>query len=247
MRTEGKGNMNKNVLVTGGTNGLGLSIARKHLELGDRVWAVGTKSNPEIETLLRERREADLVLCDISKTENVQRALAPLVPQLGKLDYLYNSAGIYRFEDKKPLQETLLDNAASMFDINAVGFLRVVQALLPAFGDGSVIVCVSSEAGSLGQCERTAEYNYCMSKAAANMACVILQNHFDQIPQATRVLSVHPGWLRTRMGGELAFQQTWRSVAPQDSAEAIVNIALDIDNIPKERMYMDYKRNPIAW
>ena len=239
--------MDKKVFVTGGAGGLGLAIAERHLSFGDKVWALDIEASPGLTGLIARDDRVAFIKCDISKTINVQTALKDISPVIGKLDFLYSCAGIYRFEDKKLLPETILDNAAEMYEINAVGFLRVVKELLHTLQDGSVVMCVTSEAGSVSENWRDAEYNYCMSKAAENMACVILQKHFDNIPQNTRVMCIHPGWLRTAIGGKAAFENPEASVAPEVSAEEIVGIALDIDNIPKERMYMDYKRKDINW
>ena len=239
--------MEKKILVTGGAGGLGLAIVDRHLSFGDKVWALDIETSPGLSALSARESNITFIKCDISKTADVQAALKDITPVIGKLDILYSCAGIYKFEDKKLLPETILDNAAIMYEINAVGFLRVVQELLCTLRDGSVIMCITSEAGSVCENWRDAEYNYCMSKAAENMACVILQKHFDNIAQDTRVMCIHPGWMRTAIGGKAAFENPESSVAPEVSAEGIVGIALDVDNIPKERMYMDYKRMDINW
>jgi len=239
--------MSKLVFITGGARGLGIAIARKHLSLGDRVWVLDIEETSELTDLLSKNDKISFIKCDISKDVYVQEALKGIVPGIGKIDYFYSCAGIFKLEERVPLPELKLDNAAAMYDINAVGFLRVVQALFDSLQAGSVIMCVTSEAGSLGECPRGEEFNYCMSKAAQNMACVLLQNYFDKVALNVRVMCIHPGWMRTRMGGEDAMANPDQSVAPEVSAEAIVDIALDIENIPKERMYMDYKRVDLAW
>jgi NAD(P)-dependent dehydrogenase (short-subunit alcohol dehydrogenase family) len=238
----------KNVLVTGGAGGLGLEIVRQHLEFGDRVWALDVSLSAGLAALIAENRNVKFIECDISRTCNVQASLKNLTSAINKLDYLYDCAGIYRFSERNVrLPDVILDDAASMFDINAVGFLRVCQVLLHTIKDDSVIMCITSEAGSIGENSRDREYNYCMSKAAENMACVILQKHFDNDGIDARVICIHPGWLRTEMGGPDAFANPERSVAPKDSAKGIIEIARDIDAIPKERMFMDYKRMDINW
>ena len=75
----------------------------------------------------------------------------------------------------------------------------------------------------------------------------MLQKHFEDAGQASRVICLHPGWLRTDMGGEEAFRHPELSVSPEESAEGIIGIAMDIDNIPRGCMYMDYRRNPYRW
>jgi len=239
---------NKNVLVTGGAGGLGLEIARKHLDMGDRVMVLGPREKSGLTKLMADYGNVSFIKCDISRTDDVQVALKDLASSIDKLDYMYACAGIYRFSERNAkLPDVVLDDAASMFDINAVGFLRVCQVLLHTIRDGSVIMCITSEAGSIGESSRDKEYSYCMSKAAENMACVILQNHFNSDEIKARVMCIHPGWLRTEMGGPDAFANPQYSVAPEDSADGIISIALDIENIPKEHMYMDYKRMLIGW
>lgn len=79
------------------------------------------------------------------------------------------------------------------------------------------------------------------------MACAILRRHFEEIGQNTRVICLHPGWLRTSMGGPEAFKNPDRSVSPEDSAAGIIGIAMDIENIPADQNYMDYKRELYTW
>jgi len=239
---------NKNVLVTGGAGGLGLEIARQHSEMGDRVWILDNQKKNGLTKLVAENNNVSFIKCDISKTAYVKDALKELASSVSKLDYVYTCAGIYRFSERNVgLSDINLDDAASMYDINAVGFLRVCQVLLHTIGDGSVIMCITSEAGSIGENSRDKEYSYCMSKAAENMACVILQKHLDNNEINARVMCIHPGWLRTEMGGPDAFANPQYSIAPEDSAKGIISIALDIESIPKERMYMDYKREDLKW
>ena len=237
----------RKIFVTGGAGGLGMAIVRKHLSLGDRVWAADVKSNREMERLAAEEGRLTFLLCDVASTESVRETLLPLLDEIGRLDFLYSCAGVYDFADKVQLPETDLDHAGAMYNINAVGFLRVVQALFPIIRDGTDILCVTSEAGSMSANWRSREYSYCMSKAAENMACVLLQKHYEEAGQRTRVMCLHPGWVRSAMGGEEAKKHPEMSVSPEDSAEALVGIALDLDNIPKDCMYMDYQRKPYSW
>lgn len=73
-----------------------------------------------------------------------------------------------------------------------------------------VIVNISSEAGSIGECWRDREFDYCMSKAALNMQSVLLQKYLKS--EGIKVLAIHPGWMRTDMGGAEA------DISPDTSA-----------------------------
>ena len=132
-----------------------------------------------------------------------------------------------------------------MYNINAVGALRVCKGLWNAFHPGSVIINISSEAGSVGASERKQEYAYCMSKAAMNMGAKILSNELAE--RQVKVVNLHPGWMRTVMGGALAAQMTDLSVSPEKSAEDIVAIALDAPNFPDNITYMEHTRKPLPW
>ena len=103
---------------------------------------------------------------------------------------------------------------------------------------------VTSEAGSIGDCHRSKEYGYCMSKAAANMGVMLFTN--AKRGQGVRTFCVHPGWLKTDMGGEAAAKSNLAITAEQ-SAEALSSIALHPEEIPEDVIYLDYKRKPIPW
>jgi NAD(P)-dependent dehydrogenase (short-subunit alcohol dehydrogenase family) len=131
-----------------------------------------------------------------------------------------------------PLFETL--------NVNTFGPLRMVQQFLPLLerGDYKLIVNISSEAGSIADCWRESEFAYSMSKAALNMQSKILQNHLK--PHGFKILAVHPGWMRTDMGGAEA------DIHPDEAAEGIFNLAVKKWN-PEDEIYMDYRAQPIRW
>lgn len=238
--------MSKQIIVTGGCGGLGNELVRAHLTQGDHVTAIDLKITPEITSLMEQYRNLSFLPCDISSTPDVMNAIADSFLSAERIDILYHTVGIYRFQDKVYLPETDLDSIGSMFNINAVGFLRVLKALWTKFHQ-TAIICITSEAGSIGNNFRSWEYGYCMSKCAENMAAAIAQHHFDELGNGSRIMCLHPGWLRTKMGGKDAFLNTEQSVAPEDSAGCIKEIAESINTFPKEIMYMDYKQTPLKW
>ena len=93
----------RKIFVTGGAGGLGMAIVRKHLSLGDRVWAADVKSNREMERLAAEEGRLTFLLCDVASTESVRETLLPLLDEIGRLDFLYSCAGVYDFADKVQL------------------------------------------------------------------------------------------------------------------------------------------------
>src|SRR5262249_6485090 len=125
-------------------------------------------------------------------------------------------------------------------DINAIGPLRVVQAFLPLLRRGSspLLVNVSSEAGSIGLSGRDREFDYCMSKAALNMATRLLHNYLSG---AVRVLALHPGWMRTAMAGPHA------ALDPQAVAEMVSERLLSEPPAPSDALFIDHRGDPLPW
>lgn len=238
--------MSKQIIVTGGCGGLGTEIVTAHLLQGDCVTALDLKITPEMTALLDSYENLRFIPCDISSTEDVTKSVADKFSSADKIDILYHTVGIYRFQDKVYLPDTDLDSMGTMYNINAVGFLRVLKTLWNQF-DHTAIICITSEAGSIGNNFRSWEYGYCMSKCAENMAAAIAQHHFNELENGSRIMCLHPGWLRTKMGGTDAFLHPEESVAPAESARCIKYIAENINTFPKDLMYMDYKQTPLKW
>lgn len=77
-----------------------------------------------------------------------------------------------------------------------------------------------------------------MSKAALNMQSKILQNYLK--PRGFKILAVHPGWMKTDMGGVEA------DIHPDEAAEGIFNLAVKNWD-PDDAIYMDYRGQPLPW
>lgn len=124
--------------------------------------------------------------------------------------------------------------------VNAFGPLRVTQKLLPLLRRGTLkrIVNISSEAGSIGDCDRTSWFPYCMSKSALNMQVKILHNYLAS--DGFKVLAIHPGWMRTDMGGPEAPLQ------PDDAADAIFRLTQGEPRLG-EPIFLDYQGKTMSW
>jgi len=172
----------------------------------------------------------------------IQQALRQVQAHTQSLDMLINNAGIHLENTKTPIEELNFDDGhlEMTMAVNAFGPLRVVQAFLPLLEGGRLkrIINISSEAGSIGNCWRDREYAYCMSKAALNMASKLLQSYLA--PYGFKVLALHPGWMRTDMGGAEA------DFHPAESAEAIFQLAQRTWTTPNE-IYFDHRGNPLPW
>lgn len=236
--------MKQTSIITGAGKGLGFCITQRHLEAGDLVWALEYRITPELNALHEKYSGLVICPCDLSSTESVHSALTPLLKQNTPINFLYNVAGLYFPDDCVCLEESNIDRCLTLYNVNALGALRVMSALSPLLHSDSVIINVTSEAGSIGACTRTSEYGYCMSKAAANMGTKIFANQVRD--RGIRVFCLHPGWMKTDMGGEKALlSQT--SITPWESADALISIARNPNLIPSDIMYLDYRKTPLCW
>lgn len=229
------------VLITGAGRGLGFYLAEAFLGEGYLVFA-GYRGALGPLAELRAKSGARLVPIelDVTQPSSVKAALAAVSQITPALDALVNNAAILPAEGRGTVDTMNIEIGLSVFDVNSLGPLRVTQAFLPLLRAGSrkLIVNVSSEAGSIGNCWRVDEHLYCMSKAALNMQHAILKNHLGK--EGFELLAIHPGWMRTDMGGPGA------DIHPKEAADGMVAL-LRKRRGPDEPTYFDYTGAPLIW
>jgi NAD(P)-dependent dehydrogenase (short-subunit alcohol dehydrogenase family) len=243
MKVEKEYNMQKTVFITGADKGLGLSLVRRFVQGGFHVFAGDYLSGEDLKEAGRQfPGKLGLVGLDVTDLASVRRSAQTVAEQTSALDILINNAAVYLQKPAKPLEE--LDFSDLHFqktmDVNAFGPLRVTQQFLSLLekGQRKLILNISSEAGSITDCKRPTEYAYCMSKSALNMASRILQNYLK--PRGIKLLAVHPGWMRTDMGGQDA------DIHPDQAAEGIFKLAMKQWQLDDD-MYMDYQGTILPW
>jgi NAD(P)-dependent dehydrogenase (short-subunit alcohol dehydrogenase family) len=236
--------MKKIVVVTGAGQGLGYHIAQCHADLQDAVYALEYDVTVEIKNLAAKYPALKVYQCDVSSDSDVQESLKDLLKNEKKVDIIYNVAGIAKAGGRVGIKETDMDECLEMYNVNALGAMRICKVLWPLITKGSLVMNISSEAGSIGAARRNMLYGYCMSKAAMNMGSKILSNQLWE--KDARVMCIYPGWLRTRMGGPEALKSS-KSVSPEESAKNIVEIAQNINLIPRDQMFMSHTGDILPW
>jgi len=192
------------ILVTGATRGIGLELCRVHLERGSKVIAACRTASDELNALgVQVIDDVDVAHAD---------AGTRLVQALGErtLDVLVNNAGVF---GNNALGEIDYEDVAHQFQVNAIGPLRVTEALLPRLKRGSKVAMITSRMGSMGDNGSGAYYGYRMSKAALNAAGVSLAR--DLKPRGIAVALLHPGFVQTRMVGFAG------DITPRQAAERL--------------------------
>jgi NAD(P)-dependent dehydrogenase (short-subunit alcohol dehydrogenase family) len=204
--------MSKTVLVTGAARGLGLEFCRQLSAAGHRVIACPrTSGEADLERLAAA--SADRVRIepvDVTDDTRVRELAASLEGEA--VDVLIGNAGVFPSGGSA---ERGFDTDALLhaYRVNAVAPLSFAHALLPALRRGSTrkIAHVTSLMGSIGDNTSGGSYAYRMSKAALNQATRTLALELGS--DGFTVLVLHPGWVRTRMGGSGAPLEIDASVA----------------------------------
>src|SRR5690606_38334060 len=216
-------------LVTGANRGVGLEFVRQLLARGDRV--VATCRQPGRATALNALAgvhpgRLQVLPLDVADPKSHAALLAELPLVLGddgRLDLLANVAGVLHSGERfgKVAAATLDDS----FRTNAAVPFLLTQALAPLLADGARVANLSSELGSIAGASRFGTPSYCISKAAQNMASVLLAQAV--LERGIVVVALHPGWVQTDMGGPNAALPATDSVrgllevidglAPEDS------------------------------
>lgn len=203
------------ILVTGGARGLGLATARALAKAGCVV-VIGARDKTLGEAAALSLREdglqAESVMLDVINPAHRRQAVDYLAATHGRLDSLVNNAGVW-LDD--PVDATVCANTATTiaertvrdtFEVNFFALFLLTQALRPLLEKSVAgrIVNVSSNLASNAlhsDCTAwdTKPFAYSASKAALNS----LTTHLAHALRDTsiKVNSVHPGWVRTAMGG----------------------------------------------
>ena len=232
----------RTTLVTGANRGLGLEFVRQLLARGDHVIAACREPGraSALNALAGEHPgRLQLLPLDIANARS-RAALASELPLVlddgGRIDLLLNNAGVLHSGERfGTLDETNLEHS---FRVNAMGPLLLTQALAALLADGARVVNLSSRLGSIALTERFGTPSYNISKAALNMATVLLSQALAE--RGIVVAAFSPGWVRTEMGGSDA------DVAPED---AVADLLRQVDALGADDSgrFLGTDGQTIAW
>ena len=223
-------------LIIGGSRGLGLGLAREHLARGWHVTATQRGAAAELEALAREF-DGRLILetLDITSVAQAQALSDRLAGQ--SFDLLFLNAGIMagRGADLRQVPD---DDIHAIFLTNAISPIRVADTLARHVRPGGMIAFMSSILGSIGTNDDGRAELYRASKAALNS--LIRSFRARHAADDITVLALHPGVVRTSMGGP---------TAPLDIETSVRGVA---DTIAARwgaggQAFVDYRNQVIPW
>ncbi|WP_239158999.1 SDR family oxidoreductase [Winogradskya humida] len=244
---EDRGMVQKKIaVVTGASSGIGAATARRLVAEGYHVVAAARRAD-RLETLVKELGDATAVVCDVTSDESVA-ALATAVNALdGKVALLVNNAGGARGLD--PVATGSVDDWKWMYDVNALGTLRVTQALLPALeasGAGTVVTIGSTAAFTV--------YEGGAGYAAAKHAQTALVGtlRLELAGKPVRVVEIDPGMVHTeefslkRLGDQAKADSVYAGVkeplVADDIADCVAWVATRPQHVNIDRLVV----RPIA-
>lgn len=227
------------VLVTGSNRGLGLEWCRQYAEAGWHVFA--TCRHPEtadaLHDLAREHSKLSVHRLDVTRPDSVYALRAEL--QHETIDVLINNAGIY-LEKYAPTAALRYDEWQQTLEVNTLSPLRVTEALLElvARSQRRLVVAISSHMGSIAEIGAPGDTYYRSSKAALNAAMKGFSLALRE--RGVGVLLLHPGWVKTRMGG-------WD--APLTAAESVAGMRTLVDafSLDQSGRFLRYNGTEIPW
>jgi NAD(P)-dependent dehydrogenase (short-subunit alcohol dehydrogenase family) len=236
----------RDILVTGGSRGIGLEFARQYLEKGFRVFAASRhpEDSRHLQRLKAEHAEQLVVLqLDVGHEESRRDLVRTLSAETERLDLVINSAGVLSGNEKfsYPFGKLRQEDLCRTILINSVAPLMIVEVVLPLLkrGMNPVVVNISSDNGSISRKTRAGKYGYSASKAALNMMTKILSVELRS--HGIVVVSLHPGWVKTSM--------TRNENAPLEPSESIGGMMQVIESLSMEDTgrFLDWKGNEIPW
>lgn len=180
--------MSQNVLITGGNRGIGLALVKDYLQRGDHVIALCRKASDG----LRETDAEVIEAIDVTDSSSLNAVAQRLSGRT--IDILINNAGILNSES---LGGIAYDDVLKQFEVNAIGPLRVTEALRDNLKKNSKVALITSRMGSVSDNTSGGYYGYRMSKAALNAAGKSLANDLKEHGIAVALL--HPGFVQTEM------------------------------------------------
>ena len=201
------------VVITGANRGIGLALTRRFLQAGTRV--IATCRDPGTFDFSDDRSNLEVVKLDVTDGEAVSRFVSDLSGDV--IDVLLNNAGVMG-GDTQSVDDVDYDAWREAFEVNTLAPFRLAVALRANL-QRSVrprVMTISSQMGSLDRKSGTGNYAYRGSKAAVNkvMQALALEFQGDGIV----VCPVHPGWVRTDMGGPGA------EISAEDSASGLFDL-----------------------
>jgi len=219
----------KTVVITGVSRGIGKALAQKFLGEGYKVIGTSTDGTTDI-----SNSNLEMVMLDLANAESIEKAVVEIQGKADTIDILINNAGVA--EDEQ-LGRTDLEALRKTMEVNVFGTIGFTEQLVHKITSGGQIINLGSIMGQLdGTPQDELDWPaYRISKTAVHMYTKVLASRLNK--RGVTVSAVHPGWVKTDMGGEGATRE------PENAANEIYKLA----TTPHETGLFWYDNKVTAW
>ena len=230
---------NPTILITGANRGIGLKLSEQFAEDGWQVLACCR--NPadagELQALGERGLAIEVHALDVTNYEQ----MAALADQLSNrpIDILLSNAGIYGSKGTG-FGEIGAQEWRQVLEVNTIAPLMLVQAFVEqvAASQQKLVAVISSKVGSIADNTSGGSYIYRSSKTAVNQVVKCLS--IDLADRDISVISLHPGWVQTEMGGPNA------EISTDESVSGLKGI-LQSAGLAQSGHFIEYDGSSIPW
>jgi len=224
------------IMITGANRGIGLGLVQQYLAKGDQVVAACRDPAASALQKLRTNPNVQIITLDVGDQQSIADAANSLGGQT--IDLLINNAGIGG-GDEQSLHTIDPDQWLHVLRINALSPLLVTRALLPnlSLAEAPKVMMISSQLGAISY-PNISLYAYESSKAALNK--VVRGMAHDLRDRGIAVFAIHPGWVKTDMGGPNA------AISVEESARGLVS-TFDKLTIENSGSFWQWNGTEHAW
>ena len=224
----------RTAVVTGASRGIGSEFVVRLLDAGWKVYAGYRSDLLRLELISNH----NLVCQRLDVTDN--NSISEFVKIIdNNVDLLINNAGVPdgRWRNIKEIDDKWM---LEVLNINSVGPVRMVKALYDKMNHKSLttVAMISSLMGSIDDCHSGRSYAYRASKTALNMLSVAMKKEAKE--DNISILILHPGWVKTRMGGEHA------PVELVDSVEGMMKL-INAQTLDDSGKFFQYDGVELPW
>tara|TARA_B100000989_G_C19466602_1_gene438604 strand:- start:6 stop:683 length:678 start_codon:yes stop_codon:yes gene_type:complete len=223
-----------NILIIGANRGLGLEFAKQYSDLGHHVFAT-TRDKSKSDQLIDIANTTVLEL-DLNKDKSIDSFIEEISSI--KIDILIHNSGI--FHDEQLSEDLDIDAWMNEMRINAITPIILARKLKQNVleGEDKKIIFISSQMGSIDDNYSGRFYFYRSSKSALNSAAKSLA--IDWKDKSISVLMLHPGWVKTDMGGKSA------KLEIPDSIQLMIQVIRDL-NLETSGSFLNYEGKKLEW
>ena len=232
--------MMKKILVTGANRGLGLGLVKKFLKNNEKVICTTRNISKSKELILyKEKYNDNLEICELDLLDKDSPNILSNFLGDETIDLFINNAGVIG-HSAQHFKSVSLNHWLEVLKVNLIAPLLITQSIIKNIEKSSErkIYFISSKVGSIEDNKSGGMYIYRSSKTALNQ--VVKSLSIDLKPLGISVISLHPGWVRTEMGGPNAL------ISVEESVNGMVDV-ISNTSIINSGQFINYDGKRLPW